>query len=75
MSSLVTHTVHAIYQNGRLTLLDPLPLPEGTRVQVGVHLTGTEVAPPPRTLPARRLTPLVGAVSLGGDAVADSEAP
>jgi hypothetical protein len=74
MSSLATHTVHAIFQNGRLTLLDPLDLPEGTRVQVDVHLTGTEAVPPPGTLPAHRLTPLVGVVSLGGDAVADSEA-
>jgi hypothetical protein len=74
MSTHATHTVHAIYQNGALTLLDPLDLPEGSWVQVDVHLTATEAALPLRTLPARRLRPLVGVASLGGDAVADSEA-
>ena len=32
----MTTTVHAIYENGQLTLPKPLPLPEKTRVRVTI---------------------------------------
>jgi predicted DNA-binding antitoxin AbrB/MazE fold protein len=77
-------TVRARYTKGILKLRKPLKLAEGTEVQVTV--TPVETAPTPRrkakprfTTPTRALPPgtlaeLDGLVSLGGDALADSEA-
>lgn len=67
-------TTHAIYQNGSLTLLDPLDLPEGVKVRIDVYLESDTSALAPKTISADRLSALVGITALGGDALEDSEA-
>jgi hypothetical protein len=75
--------LRAHYHKGTLKLKTPLKLPEGTEVRVSVAL----VTPRPRRRSARRLYSypnrplasqslprLAGKVSLGGDALGDSEA-
>lgn len=85
----VAHRViqtQAVYREGTLQLLEPLDLPEGTEVQVAVQVSQPdpariiEAAPPGSEyptvfLPVERLRGLVGLITLGGDALADSEAP
>lgn len=72
--------VHAIYRDGTFHLLDPLDLPEGTRVELQVRVDAPDVVGlavphwPTRSVPASQLLALVGTVSLGGDALAESEA-
>lgn len=71
--------VKAVYRQGVLELLEPVYLPEGTEVWVELLAAShsneesnslSAVCPqPPETL-----LKLVGLVSVGGDAVADSEA-
>jgi predicted DNA-binding antitoxin AbrB/MazE fold protein len=72
----------ASYSKGTLKLRTPLKLPEGTEVRVTVmpleqkkrktHKRGYLY--PTRSLPPGTLERITGIVSLGGDALADSEA-
>jgi predicted DNA-binding antitoxin AbrB/MazE fold protein len=73
----------ALYSNGTLKLKRPLSLQEGTEVMVTVMPVDSAPASltaepkfkyPTVTIPAENLRDLVGMVSLGGDALADSEA-
>ena len=75
--------VRARYLKGTLKLKKPLRLPDGA--EVSLTITPLEAKPvrrkakprlkyPTRLLPAETLQDLVGIVSLGGDALADSEA-
>jgi predicted DNA-binding antitoxin AbrB/MazE fold protein len=79
---MVYPQVRAIYQNGVLTLLEPLDLPEGAQVRLDIQftppdLTNETYAPrfvhPNRFAPAKKLDNLIGLVAIGGDALADSE--
>jgi Protein of unknown function DUF104 len=67
----------AIYQNGTLKLLEPLKLPEGSTVDVSVQPTNERKQRymyPTNPQPAGSLEPLIGLISIGGDALADTEA-
>ena len=74
--------VLAYYSKGTLKLQTPLKLPEGTTVRVTVRpVESKKHRPrkrrylyPTRALPPGTLARLSGIVSLGGDALADSEA-
>ncbi len=75
--------LRARYSKGKLELLDPLKLPEGTQVVVSVRKAEDQsknnpakrrYLHPNRRFPPKQLERLVGLVALGGDAVADSEA-
>jgi len=76
--------LRARYSKGTLKLRSPLNLPEGAEVRVSVTaLRGgskrrrsvkRRYAYPNRALPIQRLKRLVASVSLGGNALADSEA-
>jgi predicted DNA-binding antitoxin AbrB/MazE fold protein len=76
--------VRARYSKGTLKLKKPLHLPEGTEVSVTVTPVKAPAKPrrtakrpyqyPTRTASWKSLDALVGFVSLGGDALADSEA-
>lgn len=74
--------VRARYSKGTLKLKKPLRLPEGAEVSLTITPLEVPVKPPARPrrkyplrpLPADALSGLVGIVSLGGDALADSEA-
>ncbi len=76
--------VRARYTKGTLKLKRPLHLPEGAEVTVTVTPVKAPVKPrravkrpyqyPNRTVSWEALDALVGIVSLGGDALADSEA-
>jgi predicted DNA-binding antitoxin AbrB/MazE fold protein len=50
----MTKTVHAIHRGGRLELLEPIDIPEGTEVTVTVEL--------PPALPIRSLGPMKGSL-------------
>lgn len=68
--------VRAIYHDGVLTVIDPLSLPEGSQVQVDIHLQDEttaqkESASSSRFVPAETLSGLIGLISLGGDALED----
>jgi predicted DNA-binding antitoxin AbrB/MazE fold protein len=77
-------SVRARYTQGILKLRKPLKLAEGTEVQVTVtpieavlasrRKTKPKFTYPTRSLPPGTLAKLDGLVSLGGDALADSEA-
>ena len=74
----------ARYSKGVLKLRRPLRLPDGTEVRVTITLASSKgrtrrparrkYTYPNRPLPAHTLQSIVGMVSLGGDAMADSEA-
>jgi len=76
--------VRARYSKGTLKLKKPLHLPEGAEVTVTVTPVNVPAKPrraakrpylyPNRTVPWAALDALVGILSLGGDALADSEA-
>lgn len=76
--------LRARYSKGALKLRRPLRLREGTEVRVSVtalsatsgrrKLSKRRHHYPTRTLPWRNLRKLSGILSLGGDALADSEA-
>ncbi len=76
--------LRARYSKGALKLKRPLRLPDGIEVRVSVSTLSAKskkrrtskrkVAYPNRPLPLHRLDQLVGVISLGGDALADSEA-
>lgn len=68
---------NAVYHNGRLELREPVNLVEGATVKV-IVLEGMPMDKPGLlhvpTVPASFFRELVGVVSVGGDAVKDSEA-
>ena len=76
--------LRARYSKGTLKLRRPLRLPEGAEVRVSVTTLSTAAGKrklnkrryhyPTRTLPWRNLRRLSGILSLGGDALAESEA-
>jgi hypothetical protein len=76
--------VRARYSKGTLKLRSPLKLPEGAEVRVSVMPVEAKPQPrkprkraylyPTRTVPWGELLRFSGIVSLGGDALADSEA-
>ncbi len=76
--------LRARYSKGKLKLLDPLKLPEGTQVVVSVEkvedrsehgrVAKRRYLHPNRPFPPKQLEKLAGLIALGGDAVADSEA-
>jgi hypothetical protein len=73
--------LRARYSKGTLKLRAPLKLPEGAEVRVTVTPVDKPRKPhrrpyvyPTRAMPWESLEALVGVVSLGGDALADSEA-
>ena len=77
------HQVPAVYEKGVLRLLEPLDVPEHTRLTVTVRVSNTrEQAPasrpraryPTRPQPLSSLEPLIGTMPAGGDALKDSEA-
>ena len=76
--------LRARYSKGTLKLRRPLRLPDGTEVRVTITLAPTKPGTrrparrqytyPNRPLPAHTLQAIAGIASLGGDALADSEA-
>ncbi|MCP4358957.1 MAG: antitoxin family protein [Chloroflexi bacterium] len=81
METKILKEVRAVYESGRLSLAEPLDVPEGTVVQVIIKPAPEkkqEISEASslkiRTLPASSLDALIGIVSLGGDALKDSEA-
>ena len=76
--------LRARYSKGTLKLRRPLRLPDGTEVRVSITLAPAKRGArrparrkytyPTRTLPPHTLQAIAGMVSLGGDALADSEA-
>ena len=83
-----TERVKAIYQHGTLQLLEPVALPEGMEVWVELQVRPQPATEtlfswwvnvghrlyPLRPQPPETLARLIGLVSVGGDALADSEA-
>lgn len=81
MNETRTLQVRAVYHDGVFKLLDPLDIDEGTRVRLVVLKSEApeDEAPhkgvyPNKFIPAERLRGLIGLVSIGGDALEDSEA-
>jgi predicted DNA-binding antitoxin AbrB/MazE fold protein len=75
------YRVPAVYEKGVLRLLEPLDLPEHTKLTVKVSKTrewaGTSrprAQYPTQPQPLSSLKPLIGSVPAGGDALKDSEA-
>lgn len=76
------YQVLVLYENGVLRLLEPLDLPEHSRLRVTVSTTNnneqkTGIQPdfhPTRSWPLSQLEPLINKMSAGGDALHDSEA-
>jgi len=74
----------ARYSKGNLKLRRPLRLPDGTEVRVSVTVASSKTQTrrpirrrylyPNRPLPPHTLKAIAGVASLGGDALADSEA-
>jgi hypothetical protein len=80
MNNQTYASVRAVYHEGVLTVLDPLSLPDGTQVQLDIHLSWQGPTPensfryPTILVPASMLDRLIGIIEVGGDALADSEA-
>jgi predicted DNA-binding antitoxin AbrB/MazE fold protein len=78
----MTVTVPAVYENGVLRLLRPVDLPEHAEVEVTIApveesaqtTTSRRFRYPTRSRPLGTLGAVSGVVSLGGDALKDSEA-
>lgn len=81
----MTYTrLRARYSKGMLKLRQPLRLPEGAEVRVSVITAAKKTKPrktskrqyiyPTRTLSWKNVRQLSGLLSIGGDALADSEA-
>jgi predicted DNA-binding antitoxin AbrB/MazE fold protein len=64
--------VEAVYEDGVLKLRSPLPIPDHTQVLIEVAPANDQKRLP--TLPRDEWERALGAVALGGDALADSEA-
>ena len=80
MNNHTVAKVRAVYRKGVLKVLDPLTLPDGTQVQIDIHLpeqmpaSEAVVRYPTTLIPVAELDSLTGIVAVGGDALADSEA-
>lgn len=79
----MNYRVPVIYEKGVLRLLEPLDLPEHTKLTVTVSIPETreQVAPaqsrihqPTRSQPLSQLEPLIGRMPAGGNALRDTEA-
>ena len=79
----MNYRVPAVYEKGVLRLLEPLDLPEHTRLTVTVrvsrareqaHTSRPRAQHPTRPQPLSSLEPLIGVMPAGGDALQDSEA-
>ncbi len=73
-----TYKINAIYRAGMFKLLESINLADGTLVKLNVEpqvnqTQKTKPVFPNRFIPAGKLSPLVGIVSLGGDSLSDSE--
>ena len=77
------YRVPAVYEKGVLRLLEPLDLPEHTKLTVTVKVSKTServrtsrprAQYPTRPQPLSSLKPLIGSMPAGGDALKDSEA-
>ena len=77
------YRVPAVYEKGILRLLEPLDLPEHTKLTVTVQVSKTRERArtsrpraryPTRPQPLSSLKPLIGSMPAGGDALKDSEA-
>jgi predicted DNA-binding antitoxin AbrB/MazE fold protein len=77
------YRVPVIYEKGVLRLLEPLDLPEHTKLTVtvsvpkgGEHAASAQprVQQPTRSRPLSQLEPLIGKMPAGGDALKDTEA-
>jgi predicted DNA-binding antitoxin AbrB/MazE fold protein len=77
------YRVPAVYEKGVLRLLEPLDLPEHTKLTVTVKVSKTRERArtsrpraqyPTRPQPLSSLKPLIGSMPAGGDALKDSEA-
>jgi predicted DNA-binding antitoxin AbrB/MazE fold protein len=77
------YRVPAVYEKGVLRLLEPLDLPEHSKLTVTVkvskvHEEARACRPraqyPTRPQPLSLLRPLIGSMPAGGDALGDSEA-
>jgi predicted DNA-binding antitoxin AbrB/MazE fold protein len=77
------YRVPAVYEKGVLRLLEPLDLPEHTKLTVTVKVSTTRERArtsrpraqyPTRPQPLSSLEPLIGSMPAGGDALKDSEA-
>jgi predicted DNA-binding antitoxin AbrB/MazE fold protein len=77
------YRVPVIYEKGVLRLLQPLDLPEHTKLTVtvsmpkdGEHTASTQprVQQPTRSRPLSQLGPLIGKMPAGGDALKDTGA-
>jgi len=77
------YRVPAVYEKGVLRLLEPLDLPEHTKLTVTVKVSKTSERArasrpraqyPTRPQPLSSLKPLIGSMPAGGDALKDSEA-
>ena len=77
------YRVPAVYEKGVLRLLEPLDLPEHTKLTVTVKVSTTRERAraarpraqyPTRPQPLSSLKPLIGSMPAGGDALKDSEA-
>ena len=72
-------TLHAVYRNGHLELREPVRLAEGAEVKIilleGVAVPMLEEAPSLMpSVSASEFLQLAGLVSVGGDALTDTEA-
>lgn len=73
----MNYRVPVVYEKGVLRPLEPLDLPEHTRLMVTVSLRRdreSAVRYPTRPQPLSLLDPLIGSMPAGGDALQDSEA-
>lgn len=80
---MMNYRVPVIYEKGVLRPLEPLDLPEHTKLtvtvsvpRVGEHaaLAQPRVHQPTRSQPLSQLEPLIGTMPAGGDALKDTEA-
>ena len=74
-----SYSVNAIYKAGMFKLLESINLTDGTLVKLNVEpqedqKQGIQPVFHNSFIPAEKLSPLVGILSLGGDSLDDSEA-
>jgi predicted DNA-binding antitoxin AbrB/MazE fold protein len=79
----MNYRVSVIYEKGVLRLLEPLDLPEHTKLMVTFSapkaheqkaLAQARLRQPTRSQPLSQLEPLIGKMPAGGDALQDTEA-
>ncbi len=69
-----SYSVNAIYKAGMFKLLESINLTDGTLVKLNIEpqedqKQGDQPIFPNRFIPAEKLSPLVGILSLGGDSL------